>query len=539
MVVQHVRGNIPLKTEQIGVDSVFGRVGRGNLSLFRNPPPGRLDGADSTRYGKGSGDQQPRSGRCVPDRICGPGGLRACAALIASLALWPASAERARAETHDTVNVSYAVSSQWTTGFTAELTIKNNASRPITDWRLSFQLAPRITRIWNATLLSSKDGEYAIGPAGWDNGELASGASIAIGFVAAGSAVAVPTHGFLNGVPIRFNEASPAPPVPLPRIVQAPTWPSAVFAPYVDATLWPQLNLVAAAKELDIRRFRLGFVVAKSITEPIPTWGGVQSATASFRLNEINSLRLLGGDVAIAFGGATGVELAVAARSTTELVADYRSVIDAYDARVLDFDLEGIALTDWNSIQRRAEALSILQKRRDSERRPIEIWLTLPILPAGLSTDGVRIIRSALGQGVRIRGVNGMTMDYGDAVAPSPLGRMGAYAVDAARNLHSQLLAVYAATLAPKSAAEVWQMIGVTPMIGRNDVVTEIFQQSDATEVLMFAKTRRLGLLSLWSLNRDRSCERPQGSASPLCSGIPQHAYEFTRAFRPFEDRSR
>jgi chitinase len=248
---------------------------------------------------------------------------------------------------------------------------------------------------------------------------------------------------------------------------------------------------------------------------------------------------MLGGDVAIAFGGAAGVELAVAARSAAELAAGYQSVIDTYAARVLDFDLEGASLTDRDSIQRRAEALSMLQKRRQAERRPLEIWFTLPVLPDGLSADGIRIISAAIDQGVRIRGVNVMTMDYGDAIAPGPAGRMGAYAVEAARNLHIQLLAMYAASHAPKTASEVWQMIGVTPMIGRNDVVGEVFQQSDADQVLVFAKTRQIGLLSIWSLNRDRSCGQPQASASPLCSGVPQRAYEFARAFQAFEDQRR
>jgi Cellulose binding domain len=478
----------------------------------------------------------PRSGQRAVAPARAPVGRRVCVVCLVALVLWVTLVETLWAEARDTVSVNYTVTSQWTTGFSGELTIKNNASRPITDWRFSFELVPRITRIWNATLLSCKESAYFIGPAGWDSGELASGTSIAIGFVATGSATAVPTHGSLNGAPIRFNESSPAPPARPASVVRAPAWPRTVFAPYVDATLWPQLNLITAAKELAVRRFRLGFVVAKSATEAVPTWGGVQSATSSFRLSEINSLRVQGGDVAIAFGGAVGVELAVAARSTADLIASYQSVIDTYDARVLDFDLEGISLTDRGSIQRRVEALSILQERSQTEQRPLEIWFTLPILPGGLSADAIHILHSAIEQGVRIRGVNGMTMDYGDAVAPSPTGRMGAYAVEAARNLHGQLLALYAASRTPKKASEVWQMIGVTPMIGRNDVAAEVFQQTDAGQVLEFAKTTRIGLLSIWSLNRDRSCEQLQASASPLCSGIPQRAYEFTRVFQPFED---
>jgi hypothetical protein len=471
-----------------------------------------------------------------PDRTsaCACGRPRAPIAPIAVLVLSMTFTQCVWPQEPGTVSVNYAVTSQWATGFSAELTIRNNASRVIPDWRLSFQLSPQITGIWNARIVSRTDVQYLIGPASWDNGELESGRSVTIGFVATGSAMAFPTNGYLNGDPIRFNELSPAPrPKPL-NVVPAPSWPREAFAPYVDATTWPQLDLLAIAQELKIRRFRLGFVVAHSASQPTPSWGSVHSATSSYRLREINALRALGGDVAIAFGGAVGIELAASTNSAAELAAKYKSVVDAYDARVLDFDLEGAWLADWESIQRRAEALFTLQRSMATERRPLEIWFTLPLLPTGLSGDGLHVIRSAIDRGVEIRGVNGMAMDYGGAAAPQPVGRMGIYAVEAARNLYGQLRALYAASGTPKDPSEVWQMIGITPMIGVNDVVAEVFQQSDADQLLHFAMKSRIGSLSIWSLNRDRACERPQALASPLCSGIPQREYEFTRIFKPF-----
>jgi hypothetical protein len=248
-------------------------------------------------------------------------------------------------------------------------------------------------------------------------------------------------------------------------------------------------------------------------------------------LREINALRAGGGDVAIAFGGATGVELAAAAKSAAELAATYQSVIDTYGVRVLDFDLEGVWLADRPSIQRRAEALADLQKRMRTQGRPVDIWFTLPVLPSGLSAEGVHVLRAAIERGIDIRGVNAMAMNYGGAIAPQPSGRMGAFAIEAARSLHRQLSALYAS----KAPAEVWQMIGITPMIGRNDVLAEVFQQSDANQLLEFAMTSRIGLLSFWSLNRDRACEPSQAAVNPLCSGITQSAYEFTRIFQPFD----
>ncbi len=48
-----------------------------------------------------------------------------------------------------------------------------------------------------------------------------------------------------------------------------------------------------------------------------------------------------------------------------------------------------------------------------------------------------------------------------------------------------------------------WQMVGITPMIGLNDITTEVFDQQEAREVLAFAEQQGIGRLSFWSLNRD------------------------------------
>jgi hypothetical protein len=455
------------------------------------------------------------------------------------LGLSLAFATRIDAQDLDTVRVSYVVTSQWATGFDGRLTIRNDSRRGIEDWRLALQLSPQITSIWNARIVSRSGDRYILGPvdASWDDGEIASGETVTIGFVAQGAATALPTNAFLNGAPVTLNQASPAPRPQSVRIMPAPTWPRTTVAPYVDATAWPPLNMAALAKELDVRRFRLGFVVAQSAADANPSWGGVRSASGSYRLQELNELRAHGGDAAIAFGGAAGTELALVTKSTAELAAKYKSVIDAYQASVVDFDIEGAALAHRESIGRRAEALQTLQSSMKAEGRSLEIWFTLPVTPNGLSGDALLVIRAALEHRVDIRGINVMAMDYGSALAPDPVGRMGAYAIEAARNLHDQLHKLYAGVGKPKESAELWRMIGITPMIGQNDVAGEVFQTRDASQVFEFAMKNHIGLLSFWSLNRDRPCERGQAAANPGCSGIAQRPYEFALIFQPFGAR--
>jgi len=119
-----------------------------------------------------------------------------------------------------------------------------------------------------------------------------------------------------------------------------------------------------------------------------------------------------------------------------------------------------------------------------------------------------------------------MTMDYGDAAAPDPDGQMGEYGIQAVTALHAQLTRLYSEHQIPKSAAELWTMIGATPMIGLNDVVTETFDLQDAQETVDFALAQGMGLLSMWSLNRDHPCPESQW-VELTCSSSPDQVADW------------
>ena len=112
---------------------------------------------------------------------------------------------------------------------------------------------------------------------------------------------------------------------------------------------------------------------------------------------------------------------------------------------------------------------------------------------------------------------------------------MGDYAIAAATSLKAQLASLYAAHGAPKPDAELWAMVGVTPMIGLNDVTTERFELADAAKLAAFAGKTGLGELSMWSLNRDHGCPAAAEVAGD-CSSTPDQAsdWKFTAAFLPF-----
>jgi hypothetical protein len=301
------------------------------------------------------------------------------------------------------------------------------------------------------------------------------------------------------------------------------------FAPYADMTLYPAPNLAQIKRASGARQITLGFVVAQNGSSCTPTWGGYPADPAdgprAYRLPNVRSFRRTGGEAVVSFGGQAGAELATVCPNPAALTNAYASVIAAYHPRRLDFDIEGQTLKNSAATKLRSEALLALQRRF----RGLPISFTLPVLPSGLEPDALRVIRSAVARGVRLKYLNLMAMDYGASAAPHPSGRMGRYALSAVRRASSQLHRSYP-HLAPGARLA---LLGVTPMIGVNDVSGERFTLADARVLANFARRYRLGLLSMWDLPRDRACAKPDGAARDSCSGIRQRRYQFSHLLAP------
>jgi len=308
--------------------------------------------------------------------------------------------------------------------------------------------------------------------------------------------------------------------------------PDQVFAPYVDTTLWPPFDFVELAKNEGVKYVTLAFVVADPSTSE-PSWGGYYSVDSGYRGDQIEALRDLGGEVLVSFGGAAGTPLAAAIPDVNDLTHAYQAVVDQYDLTWIDFDVEGAWVADEVSIDRRSQAIRNLQDQAALDGKPLEVWFTLPVLPSGLTHDGLYVVESALSHGVEIGGVNIMAMDYGDSAAPNPDGQMGDYAIEAALSLFDQMRAAYDAAGVQVTDAELWSLVGVTPMIGQNDVMSERFYLEDAEKLLAFADDVGMGFLSAWSANRDAPCET-FGHLALDCSGVPQEPFEFAQTFRQF-----
>ena len=315
-------------------------------------------------------------------------------------------------------------------------------------------------------------------------------------------------------------------------------WGEAFFAPYVDMALWPVPDLKEIAASRGTSLLTLGFLQANSVGQL--GWGGLDALSiAPTNSNEqaqairasIAAFQQAGGEVMISLGGMNGSSLAqVAARqglSAMDLAARYGEVVSQFHLNRLDFDLEGAALADGAANTLHSQALALLQKQNPD----LEVWYTLPVLPTGLTAEGLAVVRTALAAGVKLDGVNVMAMDYGEAVAPTsgPNARsMGAYAIQAAEATKGQLDGLFAQF----GAGFGWNMLGVTPMIGVNDITTEVFTTVDAQLLEDFARSRGLGMLAMWSIARDTPGSL--GQASPTASGVSAAAGSFSAIFHDY-----
>ena len=76
---------------------------------------------------------------------------------------------------------TYAISSEWPNGFTASITIKNDAGAPINNWNVNWQYGDgsKITNLWNASLSGSNP--YAAKNLSW-NSTIQPGQTVEFGF---------------------------------------------------------------------------------------------------------------------------------------------------------------------------------------------------------------------------------------------------------------------------------------------------------------------------------------------------------------------
>jgi hypothetical protein len=307
--------------------------------------------------------------------------------------------------------------------------------------------------------------------------------------------------------------------------------PAHVFAPYYEM-YDTSTSLYKQSEKSGAKYLSLAFLQTASAGSCTAYWNGSTSqpiAASSFG-SAISKIQAAGGNVVPSFGGysadSTGTDIADSCTDVSDIAAVYESIITTYHVSRIDLDIESDSLTDTAGINRRNEAVAMVDSWAAAQGRSIQFSYTIPITTTGLTSGEVSLLQNAISDGATVSVLNIMTFDY-------YIGTEQEMATDteqAASDTISQLESLYPS----KTQAQLWGMLGVTEMPGIDDYgPDETFTQADAATVLNWAQSNGLSTLSFWALQRDNGrCPGTKGAGS--CSGITQPQWYFNHQFEPF-----
>jgi Glycosyl hydrolases family 18/Carbohydrate binding domain len=306
--------------------------------------------------------------------------------------------------------------------------------------------------------------------------------------------------------------------------------PAHVFAPYVEA--WTGEDPAVLSQQSGAKYLTMAFIQASTQGSCTPYWNGDTGspiASSTFG-SSISTIKSAGGDVIPSFGGYTadntGTEIADSCTDVGQIAAAYEKVITTYGITRIDLDIEDNSLHNSAGIDRRNKAVRQVEDWAAANGRTVQFSYTLPTTTSGLGSDTLAVLQNAVANNARVDVVNIMTFDYYDNASHE----MATDTQTAANGLHGQLASLYPG----KSSSALWNMVGVTEMIGIDDFgPAETFTTADAGTVERWAASTGINTLSFWALQRDNGgCPGTKGAGN--CSGISQDTWYFSHAFEAF-----
>ena len=295
-----------------------------------------------------------------------------------------------------------------------------------------------------------------------------------------------------------------------------------LFSPYKDVTInlnWNTNTMRTAVTGTPIPVVGAGSLVATrlpnlgAITLAFASgecgsegWGGIPAA--NFVSANIQPLVDAGLDYVISTGGQAGSFTCSSPSGMAQFLARYMSP----HMVGVDFDIEGGQTQAQinNLVSNAAYAHTLYPDLRFS--------FTLATLAAsdgsygGLNGVGDMVVRAVQAANLSNYTINLMVMDFGSAspgvcVVSNGKCDMGQSAIQAVVNLEH----TYGVPA---------DRIELTPMIGVNDVSSELFTVADVDTVTNYAVSHGLAGLHYWSLDRDTPCPDNNDHASPICNSV-------------------
>ncbi len=282
-------------------------------------------------------------------------------------------------------------------------------------------------------------------------------------------------------------------------------------------------SLVEAKQSAGMTSAILAFAVTRGNCALVPNFTN--------KLPDARNYVASGGQLLMSFGGADGIYAEIACRDDNELFALMEKVIEDSGSRRFDFDIEGYQLLNTEGTARRARVLARLQAKYPD----LYVSFSLPGWLRGLNPPAIDLLTTTQAAGVRIDLVNVMTMSFCQEnlrtmVMPSTVGQASVMTFRATAN---QMAAIFP----NKSQPQIYAMMGISPMIGKNDDGST-FTLDDARTVAEFANANGVGLISYWSFQRDRAQANNGSDDLNSFSGVAQSNFQFHSIFKSAGDNT-
>lgn len=262
-----------------------------------------------------------------------------------------------------------------------------------------------------------------------------------------------------------------------------------------------------------LKAFQLAFILAPNGGGCTPTWSGTSPVSSDTAVaSVISGIRAKGGDVSVSIGGYGGTKLGQACSDAASTAAAYQQVINKYQLKAMDFDLEEPEYESASAVAHEIGAAKILQQNNPG----LFVSVTTAGTAAGTGWFGQQMLNEAKAQGFTPNNFSIMPFDGGFDGAASQTAALTAF--------NGLLRTTFGWDTATAYAHE-----GFSGMNGRSDS-GEYFYQSDFETVLNYATSHGMGRFTFWSLNRDRQCNPPDNqTTSGTCSSVPQESWDFAK----------
>ena len=257
-------------------------------------------------------------------------------------------------------------------------------------------------------------------------------------------------------------------------------------APYIYTSVSGSKDPVKVMQTTGVRAFTLAFILNKGTCSPVWDSGTLND---SGKQKMITAIRGAGGDVVVSFGGYSGNKLANSCSNETKLAAAYQKVIDLYQLKAIDIDLEAGEVSQSNKV---LKALKIVKQKNAG----ISTILTLGTGKSGLEGDEAGIPAQAAAIGSPVDNWTIMPFDFSDNDSGLDHGKA---TVSASEGLHKQLKSALGG-----SDASIYAKQGISSMNGKTDSNGNVTVANFNT-MLSYVQQHGLTRFTYWELSRDNS----------------------------------